>query len=54
MGLEPGQADPGWRVLVLLLRLGLVTRLGLPRAAQRCDDLSPAVDGHIGSTKTPA
>ena len=21
MGLEPGQADPGWRVLVLMLRL---------------------------------
>ena len=54
MGLEPGQADPGWQVLLLLRRLGLVTRLGLPRASQRCDDLVPSVDGHIAAADAQA
>ena len=49
LGLAPGQVDPGWRVLLLLRRLGLVTRLGLPREAHRCDDLVPSDDGRIGA-----
>jgi stearoyl-CoA desaturase (delta-9 desaturase) len=54
MGLEPGQADPGWRVLEWLQRRGLVTRLGAPRAAHRCEDLTAAVDGRIEAAKSPA
>ena len=34
-------------VLVWLRRLGLVTRLGVPRAMHRCEDLMTAVDGRI-------
>ncbi len=54
MGLEPGQADPGWHVLVWLQRRGLVTRLGVPRATHRCEDLTAAVDGRIEAAKSPA
>ena len=54
MGLEPGQADPGWRALLLLRRLGLVTRLGVPREAHRCDDLVPSDDGRIRAARPQA
>ncbi len=39
MGLEAGQFDPGWHALQLLARMGLVRRLGLPRAASAREDL---------------
>jgi fatty-acid desaturase len=32
LGLEPGQWDPGWWVLLALKRAGLVTRIALPHA----------------------
>jgi fatty-acid desaturase len=48
MGLDPGQQDPGWRVLVFLQHCGLVSRLGLPRDAERCDDLRTSACGRIG------
>ena len=54
MGLEPGQADPGWWVLLLLCRLGLVTRLGLPRGAPHCDDLVASVGGRITAASAQA
>jgi stearoyl-CoA desaturase (delta-9 desaturase) len=39
MGLDPGQLDPGWWVLVALRRCGLVSRIGLPRALDFQEDL---------------
>ena len=39
MGLEPGQSHPGWQVLLLLKRCGLVHRLGLPRQTDLREDL---------------
>ena len=39
MGIEPGQLDPGYQVLLLLKRCGLVTKIGLPRAESRREDL---------------
>ncbi len=39
IGLEPGQADPGWNVLRALETLGWVWDLGRPRAEQERDDL---------------
>jgi stearoyl-CoA desaturase (delta-9 desaturase) len=41
MGLEPGQLDPGWNVLKMLERFGVVRNLGIPRSSVRCDDLEP-------------
>jgi fatty-acid desaturase len=44
IGLEPGQADPGWRVLCAFRRLGWVHRLGEPRPAEEREDLEPIAD----------
>nr|MDQ2733760.1 fatty acid desaturase [Pseudomonadota bacterium] len=40
MGLEPGQLDPGWWVLLLWQRCGWVSRLGTPRETGLCEDLT--------------
>lgn len=39
IGLDPGQLDPGWVVLIGLEKLGWVSQLGLPRAESRREDL---------------
>jgi fatty-acid desaturase len=41
IGVEPGQFDTGWLVLVFLRRCGVVDRIGLPRNANAWDDLMP-------------
>ena len=47
IGLRAGQLDPGWWVIALLGRLGLATRIGLPRAEGMRADLVPLhVGGH--------
>jgi fatty-acid desaturase len=47
LGLESGQLDTGWLVLRLLNKLGLVSRLGVPRIAASRDDLVMEASGHI-------
>lgn len=42
IGLMPGEADPGWWVIRQLHRIGLVSRVGLPRASSQCEDLVPS------------
>src|SRR6185436_1250152 len=49
MGIEPGQRDPGWAVLVLLQRCGLVSRIGAPRPIAAREDLGLQLAGTIGS-----
>lgn len=39
IGLEEGQTDPAWRVIQLLQRLGLATKVGIPRPNDQRDDL---------------
>jgi stearoyl-CoA desaturase (delta-9 desaturase) len=39
IGLERGQTDPGWWILLVLRRIGLVTRISLPRQAALREDL---------------
>jgi fatty-acid desaturase len=39
MGLRAGEVDPGWWVVSLLGRLGLATRIGLPRPEAMQEDL---------------
>jgi fatty-acid desaturase len=39
MALEAGQFDPGYQVLLLLQRCGLVSNIGVPRPDNRCEDL---------------
>jgi fatty-acid desaturase len=39
MGVEPHQLDPGWEVLRMLEKCGLVRSLGVPRTSASCDDL---------------
>lgn len=39
MGLRAGEADPGWWIVWLLGRLGLATRVGLPRPLAMQEDL---------------
>ncbi len=39
IGLEPGQSDPAWQFICLMKKVGLVTRIGLPRSEQDRDDL---------------
>lgn len=41
IGLMPGELDPGWWVIRQLHRLGLVSRVGLPRGPSQCEDLLP-------------
>ncbi|MBS0419605.1 MAG: acyl-CoA desaturase [Proteobacteria bacterium] len=40
MGLEPGQLDPGYRVLLLLARCRLVSRIGVARRNSQREDLT--------------
>jgi stearoyl-CoA desaturase (delta-9 desaturase) len=42
IGLMPGETDPGWWVIRQLHNVGLVSRVGLPRAPSQCEDLVPA------------
>ena len=42
IGLLPGEVDPGWWVIRLLRRMGLATRVGLPREQALREDLSEA------------
>lgn len=39
IGLEKGQADPSWRFISLLGRLGLARNIGLPRPPEEREDL---------------
>jgi fatty-acid desaturase len=39
MGIEPGQADPGWWVISQMRNLGLAWNVGLPRPGTQRDDL---------------
>ncbi len=39
MGLEPHQVDPGWQMLRVLEKFGLVSSLGVPRASGNRGDL---------------
>lgn len=39
MGIEDGELDPGWWVLVGMQKLGVVSRLGLPRPMDAREDL---------------
>ncbi len=41
IGLEPGQHDPGWIVIKLLQRAGLIWDVGEPRHEAARDDLEP-------------
>ena len=44
IGLEHGQADPGWWVILCLKKLGLAYQVGLPRAASERQDLIDIAD----------
>ncbi|KQW49620.1 MULTISPECIES: fatty acid desaturase [unclassified Roseateles] len=48
MGLDPGQLDPGWWVLMQMKRCGLVSRTNTPRATERCEDLVVSGGGMDG------
>jgi stearoyl-CoA desaturase (delta-9 desaturase) len=39
IGLMPGEVDPGWWVIRQLYRVGLVSRVGLPRGSSHREDL---------------
>jgi fatty-acid desaturase len=45
MGIAPGEWDPGWQVLRVLERVGLVSNLGMPRPEAKRDDLEVISDG---------
>jgi fatty-acid desaturase len=42
MGIAPGEWDPGWLVLRVFEKIGLVSNIGLPRAEFKRDDLEVA------------
>lgn len=42
IGLEPGQADPGWWLIRLMERAGLARNVGAPRSEDSREDLAPA------------
>jgi stearoyl-CoA desaturase (delta-9 desaturase) len=44
IGLMPGETDPGWWAIRLFHRIGLITRVGLPREAAQREDLVLAVE----------
>jgi fatty-acid desaturase len=46
IGLQPGETDPAGWVILQLRRLGLVTRVGLPRAQERREDLLMCAGSH--------
>jgi len=54
MGLDPGQLDPGWQVLLLLHRCGLVSHLHTPRKIDLREDLAPIIGNRIRSPLPPA
>ncbi len=39
IGIESGQADPGYWIICLAQRIGLAKNVGLPRSTDECDDL---------------
>ncbi len=43
IGLLPGERDPSWAVIRTLRRVGLVTRVGLPRPADERGDITERV-----------
>jgi stearoyl-CoA desaturase (delta-9 desaturase) len=51
MGLEPGQFDPGYSVLVMLRSAGLVWNFGLPRDVSEQDDLLEVADDTVVSVR---
>lgn len=54
LGLEPGQPDPGWWVLVGLQRLGLVSNLVLPESLAPRAGLVRLDDGNADRAAVPA
>jgi fatty-acid desaturase len=48
MGLEPGEADPGYWLLCKMQRMGLVWNLGLPRRASEREDVERLLRGYDG------
>jgi len=42
IGLEPGQADPGWWMIAFLERWGVARNVGRPRPNSECQDLIEA------------
>ena len=42
IGIEPGQADPGWWLIRLMERAGVAHNVGRPRAMAKREDLLPA------------
>ena len=42
IGIYPGETDPGWWVIALLQRVGLISRVGLPRPVNAREDLQRA------------
>lgn len=51
IGLEPGQADPGWWLIAAMERLGLVWGVGRPRPATEREDLTTASVWHSPSSR---
>jgi sn-1 stearoyl-lipid 9-desaturase len=47
IGLEPGQADPGWWVIRQFEQLGWVWDAGSPRGRDRCEDLIELEPGQV-------
>jgi hypothetical protein len=43
MGLAPGELDPGWHVLRVLQKWGVVSNLRVPRGLGQRDDLCERV-----------
>lgn len=43
IGLNPGEVDPTWNVIRFMQRLGLVSRVGLPRTEDARDDIEERV-----------
>jgi stearoyl-CoA desaturase (delta-9 desaturase) len=53
MGIARGEWDPGWQVIRALQAMGLVTRVGMPRAVDRRDDLLEVRPAGHGVASSP-